>query len=269
MLISAHPRVVATSSAIRWMISSRSRLAVIRWANFWRRTNSAILKPGVSGAGRLRRSNSVRGLVATTKPPDLAVQWNYSKRFQKSGFRFSFCSIGFRLPESFDFFQALNNSLLHSLAGGMVIGAITQAIGKRLHGGDFAFYVVGVLIVLAVAKAFHQARGSVAKMQRDRFGRGALDVFLNSTVGGIKRIRFWRDAQIDNCLRQREITFGHADEIHCIASGHTESESPRFGESDVFHRHAHDATRDVKRIFAGFEHAREPVESGVGVAIAD
>ncbi len=42
----------------------------------------------------------------------------------------------------------------------------------------------------------------------------------------------------------------------------------RIGQADVFDRHAHHAARDVERIFSGFEHAPQPVERGVGIAVA-
>jgi hypothetical protein len=54
-----------------------------------------------------------------------------------------------------------------------------------------------------------------------------------------------------------------------VAGGHTQRERVRFGEADVFDRHADYAAGDVERIFSGFEHASEPVEGGVGIAVAN
>ena len=151
----------------------------------------------------------------------------------------------------------------------MIVHAVAQAVGQALHVGDFVFGVVGVLIVLAVAQAFHQAGGGVAQVQRDGLGGGLLHVLLNRSVGGVKRVRFRRDRKIDDGLREGEIAFGHADEIDGVTSGHAQRERVRLGEADVFDGHADHAARDVKRIFSGFEHARQPVEGGVGIAVAN
>ena len=137
-----------------------------------------------------------------------------------------------------------------------------------MHVGDFVFDIVGVLIALAVAQAFHQSGGRVAQVQRDGFGGGLFDVLLHFAVGGVERIRLGREREIDDGLRQREIAFRHADEIHGIAGGHAERKRIGIGEADVFDRHAHHAARNVERIFAGFEHAAQPVERGVGIAVA-
>src|ERR1700687_5888233 len=53
-----------------------------------------------------------------------------------------------------------------------------------------------------------------------------------------------------------------------VTSGHARREGVRFGEADVFDRHADYAAGDVERVFSRFEHASEPVEGGVGIAVA-
>ncbi len=105
-------------------------------------------------------------------------------------------------------------------------------------------------------------------MQRHRFGRRALYILLHRAVGGVQRIRLGRQRQIDHRLRQRQIALRHADEIHGIACRHAHRERIRIGQADVFHRHAHHAPRHVERIFAGFEHASQPIERRVGIAVA-
>ena len=39
----------------------------------------------------------------------------------------------------------------------------------------------------------------------------------------------------------------------------------RIGQADVLDRHAHQAAGEIQAVFAGFEHARQPVERRVGV----
>ena len=41
------------------------------------------------------------------------------------------------------------------------------------------------------------------------------------------------------------------------------------GQADILDCHADDAAGQIERVFAGREHARQPVERGVGIAVAD
>ena len=91
-----------------------------------------------------------------------------------------------------------------------------------MHVGDLACDIVRILIVLAVSETFHEARGSVAQMERDGLGGGLFDVLLYGGVCGVKRIRLGRDREMDDGLRQSEIALRHADEIHGIARRHAE-----------------------------------------------
>src|ERR1700730_7080822 len=54
-----------------------------------------------------------------------------------------------------------------------------------------------------------------------------------------------------------------------IACGHAQRERIRFGESDIFYRHADDASSNIERIFPSLEHSGEPVERSIGIAVAN
>ena len=41
------------------------------------------------------------------------------------------------------------------------------------------------------------------------------------------------------------------------------------GETDIFDGHTHQAADDVEAVLAGFHHAGDPVEGGIGVARPD
>jgi hypothetical protein len=56
--------------------------------------------------------------------------------------------------------------------------------------------------------------------------------------------------------------------VHRIARGEAQVQRLRRGEADVLDRHAHDAARDVHGVFAGSEHAAQPVERRVGIRVA-
>ena len=100
----------------------------------------------------------------------------------------------------------------------MVVDAIAQAVREALHVGDFVFDVMGILVAFAIAKAFHQAGGGVADVQRNGFGGGLFYILLDGCVGGIEGVGFGGGAEIDDGLRQGEIAFGHADEVDGVAA---------------------------------------------------
>src|SRR6266702_8156873 len=65
------------------------------------------------------------------------------------------------------------------------------------------------------------------------------------------------------------MAFRGTEKIKRVFGSKGDSERAGIGEADVFTGHAHHAPREIERIFSGFEHAREPVESSVWIGIAD
>ena len=156
------------------------------------------------------------------------------------------------LLDSSYLFQAFLDSLFYAFVGRVVVDAIAQAVREALHVGLLFLPRRGRIGIPCRSPGFHQTGGRVAKVERDGFGGGLLDVLLNGSVGGVEGVRFGRGAEIDDGLSEGEIAFGHADEIDGIAGGHAERESVGFGEADIFDRHADDAAGDVEGIFSGF-----------------
>ena len=70
-------------------------------------------------------------------------------------------------------------------------------------------------------------------------------------------------------LRQRGVGLGHPEKVRGVLGGERDLERARIGVADVLGGEADQAPRDVERILAGLEHAREPVDAGVGVAVPD
>src|SRR5712692_1008926 len=171
-------------------------------------------------------------------------------------------------PYFADFVEALAEALLEALVGGLVVGAAGEIVGEALHVGDFVFVVVGVLIAFPVANMFHQACGRVAQVQRDGISFGFVYVFEDFAVSGVQRVGFWRERKVHGGLRERQVAFGRTEKIESIFRGERDREGAGFGEANIFAGHAHQAASEVERVFAGFEHAREPVERGVGIGIA-
>jgi hypothetical protein len=57
--------------------------------------------------------------------------------------------------------------------------------------------------------------------------------------------------------------------MKCVASWRRRHDQRLgIGVADVLRREPHQSARDVERILAGFEHARHPVDRGVGIAVA-
>src|SRR5258708_12143148 len=55
-----------------------------------------------------------------------------------------------------DFVEALAETLLEALVGGLVVGAAGEVVWEALHVGDFVFGVVGVLAPFTVPAILHQ-----------------------------------------------------------------------------------------------------------------
>ncbi len=126
-----------------------------------------------------------------------------------------------------------------------------------------------VTIAFGIAQILHQPGGRVAQVERHRFLARVLDVVLRRRVGRVHRIRLGREAEIDHRLGQRQITLGRAEKIDGLLGREAQVQRFRRGQADVFDSHADDTAGEIKRVFAGGEHARQPVQSRVGIAVAD
>ena len=62
--------------------------------------------------------------------------------------------------------------------------------------------------------------------------------------------------------------FGHTEEMARLISRHGDLERARIGKPHVLARKADHPPRHIERIFARFEHARQPIDGGVGIGIA-
>ena len=151
----------------------------------------------------------------------------------------------------------------------MVPGASVEGLREAVHIGNAVLFIVGVLVALAVSDGLHETGGGVAQAQRDGLGAGGLDVGEDVSVSGVEGVRFGREGEIDGGFGESEIAFGRAEEMDGVAGGEREVEGFRRGKADVFDGHADEAPGDIERVFAGLEHAAQPVKRGVGVGVAD
>ena len=86
--------------------------------------------------------------------------------------------------------------------------------------------------------------------------------------GRVGRVRFRRGRDIDHRLRDREFALGRAEKVVGVLRGVADHQRLRIGEADILDRHAHHAAREIERVLAGIEHAREIIERGVRIGAA-
>ena len=158
--------------------------------------------------------------------------------------------------------------MLEALVCRFVVGAAGKVVREAGHVGDLVVEIVGVFVAFAVADVFHEAGDGVAKVEWDGIGFGFADIVEDLAVGGVHGVGFGRERKIDDGLREGEVPFGRAKKIESVARGEREGEGAGFGEADIFTGHADDAAGEIEAIFAAFDHADEPIESGVGIGIA-
>jgi len=168
-----------------------------------------------------------------------------------------------------DFGEAGAEAGFEALVGRFVPGTGGKIFGEAGHVSDFFVEVVGVFVAFAIADVFHEAGDGVAKTQRNGIGFGLADIGHHGAVSGVESVGLGRKRKIDGGLGEREMAFWGAEKIESIFGGESDGESAGFGEADVFTGHANHAASEIERIFAGFDHAREPIESGIGIGIAD
>ena len=109
--------------------------------------------------------------------------------------------------------------------------------------------------------AFRRCSGTGSAASRMRI-RGC------GIVCGVDGVALGGRRQVDGRLRQRRVSLGHTDEVGRILGGHGHRQRLWVGIADVFRRESNETTGDVERIFAGLEHARDPVDSRIRIAVA-
>ena len=129
--------------------------------------------------------------------------------------------------------------------------------------------VVGVLIAPSVAEVLHEAGRRVADVERHRLGGALADVLLGLAERRVDRVRLRRHREVERGLGEGQLAFGRAEEVVGVLGGQRERERGGVGVADVLGGEAHQSAGEVERVLARLEHAGEPVESGVGVGVAE
>ena len=90
----------------------------------------------------------------------------------------------------------------------------------------------------------------------------------DGAVGGVDGVGFGSEGEVDDGFGEGQVAFGGAEELHGLLGAQAEVERFGSGEADVFDGHADDAAGEIERVFAGGEHAGQPIERGVGIGVA-
>ena len=127
---------------------------------------------------------------------------------------------------------------------------------------------MGVLVPLAVTEFLHKFGGGVAYDRRHRFGQHGQRVLFRALVRHVKGVGLGRDGHIHHRLGKVHAAFGHAYKVARLVSRHGDFQRPGVCKSYILACEPYHPARDIKRIFARFQHTRQPVHSRVGVGIA-
>ena len=164
--------------------------------------------------------------------------------------------------------QSLFEPAFYALFGGMVVGFVFQGVWGALHGGEFIFVIMGILIAFAVANILHKRCGGVADDQRHGFGQVFQCIFSGREVGGFHSVGFRRQGHINYRFGEMDVAFRHADEAAGGEGRYGDFQGPGIGQSYVFGGKPGNPPGNIDGIFAGFQHAGQPVYGRIGIGVA-
>ena len=123
-------------------------------------------------------------------------------------------------------------------------------------------------IALAVVELLHELGGRVADDEGHGLCEHRQSVLFCRLIRHVEGVGLWGERHVDDGLREVYGAFGHADEPARFERGDGEAQRLRVGKTHVLRGEAGHAAGDVDGVFARFEHARQPIDGGVGVGIA-
>ena len=97
-------------------------------------------------------------------------------------------------------------------------------------------------------------------MQRHWHASSFFGVCRGCEIRTLDCVRLGCAREINRRLREWKQSFRQTDQLHDVGSGSGLDHRLRIRESDVFGSENAQASRDVDRIGAAFDHSREPVE---------
>ena len=150
----------------------------------------------------------------------------------------------------------------------MVVGLVFERLGHALHVGQLVVRVVRILIAVAVTQILHEFGRRVADDKWNGLRKHGQCVLFGALVCDVKRVRFGRERHIDDRLGQMHAALGHAYQMARLICRDRDLERARVGKPYVLARKAGHSPCDIDRVFARFEHSRQPIDRRVGIGIA-
>ena len=109
---------------------------------------------------------------------------------------------------------------------------------------------------------------TVAQITRHLAKTTAVDISQRRINRGFARVRFRRQANIERSLSQVNAAFGIANDLGRLKCGMCHQKRLRIGVADVLGSVDHNAASNKLGILSCIDHAREPINGGIGVASA-
>ena len=122
-----------------------------------------------------------------------------------------------------------------------------------------------ILVALAVVKLLHQTGGRVADDEGHGLAELCQRVLFRGLIGHIQRVGLGREGHVDHRVRQVHRALGHADEVARLIGCDRDLERAGVRHAHILAGEAGDAPRDIERVLARLEHAREPVDRSVRI----
>ena len=127
---------------------------------------------------------------------------------------------------------------------------------------------MGVAIIFAIAQILHERGGRIAQRHRHLERAELLHIRVRFLERGVDGVALRRTGEIDDGIGEREFALRAAEAVVGGPGVDGELQAARVGQTDVLHRHAHDAPREIARITTTVDHTAEPVERGIRVGAA-
>ncbi len=165
--------------------------------------------------------------------------------------------------------QRLGDALFETARRRPVVAPIGQPLGQiPLARGIRIGLVVGVAITFAVAQILHERGGRIAQRHRHLERTELLHIRVRFLERGVDGVALRRTGEIDDGVGEREFALRAAEAVVGGPGVDGELQAARVGQTDVLHRHAHDAPREIARITTTVDHTAEPVKRGIRVGAA-
>ncbi len=125
-----------------------------------------------------------------------------------------------------------------------------------------------ITIIFAVTQLPHQPSWRIAQVQWHLERPGFLHIFPGSFRRSVHGVTFRRTGQIDDSLRERQLTFRTAEPFERLPCIEGELERSRIGVADILGSEADHSSGDVQGVATPVEHAHEPIQGSIRIGAA-